>query len=61
MSITLGVVDIDAKGENGGTHFWCETPKGRFEFKITDKREAVHPEAIEAFNLVRSHLINSNA
>jgi len=54
--ISIGVIDIDAKGENGGTHYWVTHT---FHMKITDSKESFIKKASESFNEIKSNLVNS--
>ena len=56
----FGITDIDAKGELGGTCYWCKTVEGTFQFKVTDQREDVPSPALEAFDITQRHLLKSN-
>jgi hypothetical protein len=54
-TLTLGVVDIDARGENGGTLHECV-----IRFKVTDTKEEFLVKATKAFDIVKKNLIKSN-
>jgi hypothetical protein len=55
-TISVGIIDNDAKGENGGTHYWVTQT---IHMKITDSKEMFLKQAEKAFDLVRSNLVNS--
>lgn len=54
--IKCGIIDIDAKGETGGTHYWVTHT---FHMKITDSKEAYLKRAAESFDFIKSKLIQS--
>jgi len=52
--VALGIIDVDAKGQNGGTHYWATVT---YHFKVTDTREDVIKKAIEAYDIVQKNLV----
>jgi len=55
-NVSMGIIDVDAKGGEGGTHYWCTTT---FHFKITDKREDLIAKAMQAFDIAQRNLIKT--
>lgn len=54
--ISMGIKELDPKGEENGTEYWCTTT---FYFKITDKREDIAKKALQAFDIAQKNLKSS--
>jgi len=68
----FGIADLDAKGERGGTMYYvvAEVPERlrpngieinfltKLYFRITDKREDVHPAVLAQYDGARSNLVS---
>jgi hypothetical protein len=52
----LGLIDIDAKGTLGGTHYWCTTT---VHFKLTDSKEDFLKKAAIAYDHVQKSLLTT--
>jgi hypothetical protein len=53
---SIGLIDVDAKGKLGGTHYWATTT---VHFKVTDTKEDFLKQAAIAFDHVQKSLITT--
>jgi len=52
--VTMGVIDNDAKGQNGGTQYFVTQT---IYFRVTDSREDFLKKAEETYNIVQNSLV----
>lgn len=52
--ISLGVIDSDTKGQNGGIQYWTTQT---IHLRVTDSREDFLKKAEEAYNIIKNNLV----